>query len=376
MSDDINHLDNFDVFPWNENLETGNPLIDSQHRVLVDLLNQLARDLVVEDADEIDRAFVKLADYANKHFSDEEKIFEKHLSNHPSFESHKKVHAAFFTSVNELKLEVEDKSYKDSVEKIILFLLQWLIKHIIHSDKRLIIVINAIKSGKTVDEAMSSANTKITNLEDMVMSTLISMYNEVSSKTITLMREVEARKKAEQALEIVNKELNRLIIVDILTGLFNKRHFNNIVPMLIKKSTRERTKVSFFVLDIDYFKSINDTYGHVRGDKVLQLVGECILNLCRRPDDLAFRIGGEEFCIVASGQTQENAIDFAQTIRKSIKALKIENKNSKLDKHLTISIGLLNKIPSKDDTPDTFMKIADQRLYKAKEQRDCVVYSE
>lgn len=372
-----NELHQFDVFPWNESLETGNSTIDEQHKVLVDFLNELARNLVVENEIEIDKAFAKLANYANKHFSDEEKIFEEYLLDAPCFESHKHDHDSFLTSVSELKIKLDDESYSAGIEKIMFFLLQWLVRHIIHSDKRLIIVINIIKSGKTIDEALSIAGDEIDKLEQTLMTTLVNMYNEVSSKTILLMREVEARKKAEALLNEANKELKILATVDTLTGLFNRRYFDATIPRIISKAVREKTRISFLIIDIDYFKSINDTYGHLKGDEALKLLGECLQNVCRRPDDFAFRMGGEEFCIVTSGQTEDDSIAFAQTIRKKVINLGIENKNSKVDTCMTISIGAINKVPNIGDNIDEFIRIADKRLYMAKKSgRNRVVFSE
>lgn len=371
------HLDHFDVFPWNENLETGNEIIDEQHKVLVDLLNELARNLVVENEVEIDNTFKQLADYANKHFSDEEEIFEEYLSEAPCFKSHKENHSSFLSSVGELKVKIDNDSYTAGIEKIMFFLLEWLVRHIIHSDKRLIIVINVMKSGKTLEEALSIASAEIDNLEQALMSTLVNMYNEVSSKTILLMREVEARKRAEKLLNEANKELNRLATIDTLTELFNRRHFDMIVPRLIGKSVRDKTRVSFFIIDIDYFKSINDTYGHLKGDEALKLLGSYLLKVCRRPDDFAFRMGGEEFCIVTSGQTEDDSKAFAEKIRKGVENLGIENINSKVDTRMTISVGGINKAPSMDDNIDEFIRIADKRLYAAKELgRNRVVFSD
>ena len=376
MQHTTNHLEEYTIFPWNENLETGNKTIDEQHKVLVDLINKLARHLIIEDETEIEQAFNKLANYANTHFEDEEKIFEEYLSGAPCFESHKDTHASFFSSISNLKVEVENEPYVKGVEKIIFFLLQWLIRHIIHSDKRLISAINIIKTGKTMEEALYIANNEIDNLEKIIMHTLMMMYSEVSSNTMTLMREVEARKKTEILLNEANKELEQLLIVDPLTGLYNRRYFNTVIPRMIKKSIRDNSRISFFLIDIDYFKSINDTYGHIEGDNALKLLAEDMLNICHRPDDLVFRLGGEEFCIIASGQTEKDAIQFAEKIRKSVKELKIENINSKIDNYMTVSIGAINKIPDMNDNQDEYIKIADKRLYIAKEQgRNRVVFS-
>jgi len=374
MSDTISFLE---IFPWNHHLETGNKKIDEQHKMLVALLNRLAHRLISDNEIELKMAFSELADYANQHFIDEEKIFEEYLLDTSLLNSHKKVHSSFFASVAKLQEEAKDEPFSTAVEKIVFFLLKWLINHIIHSDKHLVLIIEYMKAGKAIAEAKVKADENVNNLERTLLDALLSMYHEISSRTIVLMKEIEARKKAEKLLDQANKELKILITTDVLTGLFNRRHLEDIFQRRMRKAIRDKVTLVFFMIDIDFFKSINDTYGHLVGDDALKKLGDCLKKYCRRPDDLAFRIGGEEFCILTSNQTEEDAVKFAEKIRVAVAEMKVANISSSMSEYMTISIGVVNKIPKAEDNMDIFFQLADKRLYMAKKLgRNRVVYSD
>lgn len=129
------------------------------------------------------------------------------------------------------------------------------------------------------------------------------------------------------------------------------------------------------MFDIDYFKKLNDTYGHDVGDKALKKVASCLKKYIKRGTDYIFRVGGEEFAIIVTNEDLENLINITKILQKELKKLAIINENSTVSKYLTISGGLVSLIPSLEDTIDTIMKKADERLYEAKEKgRDRFVY--
>ena len=170
------------------------------------------------------------------------------------------------------------------------------------------------------------------------------------------------------------KHIEKLSITDGLTGIFNRRHFNEMFPKIIASAKRHNELVSFMIMDIDFFKQFNDTYGHQMGDKALSLVAQTVYKTLQRGDDYCFRLGGEEFGVLFRPKTHEDAEALAEKIKKEISGLMIEHKTSNVMPFLSVSIGLATKKASEIESEDKLYKEADDLLYKAKARgRNCVV---
>uniref|UniRef100_UPI0040477B0B diguanylate cyclase n=1 Tax=Aliarcobacter sp. TaxID=2321116 RepID=UPI0040477B0B len=161
------------------------------------------------------------------------------------------------------------------------------------------------------------------------------------------------------------KFIEQLSITDELTQLYNRRFFNNKIEEEINRARREKTYFSLLIIDIDYFKQYNDSYGHQKGDTALEKVAMVLKKHTNRASDFAFRLGGEEFGIIAKLE-KNKAIEFAELIRSEIENLKIPHKNSKISKYLTISIGLISKKEDDIKNSNLMYKEADDSLYEAK----------
>jgi len=378
------HLDHFEVFPWNKNFETGLEIIDEQHKKLLSLLNELAGTLTHNNQLEINRVFDELAEYANFHFETEEAIWVEYFDDDSWLSSHQLTHASFLPKVIELKEENTNKPLIEIVECIVKFLIRWLAFHIIDTDKRMAFVVHNIEKGLSFEEAKAASDRKMNGSIRILIETVMSMYDGLSSRTLDLMRERNERKKVEEELhkantqlQEVNTRLEELAITDQLTGLFNRRHFNNIFRQELKRASRENTYLSLIILDIDFFKKLNDNYGHSEGDRVLAQVSEKLTDLCQRPGDYAFRLGGEEFGVLSANLEPLGTVEFAEILRKGIETLDIPHEYSDVAKILTVSIGAVSMMPDETDTIDDYMSIADARLYKAKQLgRNQVVFSE
>ena len=379
-----NHLDHFEVFPWNKNFETGIATIDEQHKVLVSLLNELAGTLARDDQLEINRVFDELAEYANFHFETEEAIWVEYFGDDSWLSSHQLTHSSFLPKVVELKEQDTNKPLIEIIESIVKFLIRWLAFHIIDNDKRLALVVHNMEKGLSFEEAKVASDKKMSGSIRVLIETVMTMYDGLSSRTLDLMRERHERKKIEEELHEANTQLREanikleeLAITDQLTGLFNRRHFNNIFKQELKRANRENTYLSLIIMDIDFFKKLNDNYGHSKGDRVLVQLGQKLINLCQRPGDYAFRLGGEEFGVLAANLEPQGTVEFAEILRKGIEALGIPHEYSDAAKILTVSIGSITMMPDETDTIDDYMSIADARLYKAKKLgRNQVVSSE
>lgn len=158
------------------------------------------------------------------------------------------------------------------------------------------------------------------------------------------------------------KNFEQLSITDALTGTYNRRHFNIMVPKIIESSKRNNELICFILFDIDNFKLYNDTYGHLKGDDALKIISKVFLDNLKRADDYCFRIGGEEFVIVCKTKSERNSIEFSKKIIKEV-----EEKKLKLnEKYLTVSAGLICEYACEIYSIDAVYKRIDSLLYHAK----------
>jgi diguanylate cyclase (GGDEF)-like protein/PAS domain S-box-containing protein len=163
------------------------------------------------------------------------------------------------------------------------------------------------------------------------------------------------------------KTIEEISITDALTNIYNRRYFNEMFPKVINSAKRKNELVCFLIMDIDFFKQYNDTYGHQMGDRVLTSVAKKIKDSLKRASDHCFRLGGEEFGIVFNVDKKEQSIMFANTIKRNIEGLKIEHSKNKASKYITASMGLICKSANDIEDEDQIYKEADELLYKAKE---------
>jgi hemerythrin-like metal-binding protein len=201
----------FEVFPWNDNFATGLPLIDEQHEKLIELLNQLASHLVRDDVIELERVFSELAAYADYHFKEEEKIWRPYFKDDSWFERHLQTHNSFLPKVLELKAEENTKPYKEVVEDIIKFLIHWLAYHILDNDKRMAIVLFSVDEGLSLDQAKKRSEEEMSGSVKVLIDTVLTMYDSLSTRTLDLMREQIERERAEAALREAHDTLEQKV---------------------------------------------------------------------------------------------------------------------------------------------------------------------
>ncbi|QTA79928.1 Two component system response regulator, GGDEF domain-containing [Desulfonema limicola] len=162
----------------------------------------------------------------------------------------------------------------------------------------------------------------------------------------------------------LKEELRKLAITDDLTTLFNARHFYKQLKMEVDRSRRYKHILSLLLIDIDYFKSYNDTYGHLAGDKVLARIGQVIQSSLRRMDS-AYRYGGEEFTIILPDTGGEEAIKAAKRISSAINSERFKPVPEK-EIYITVSIGIAEYCAGEE--LEAFVKRADKAMYKSKEK--------
>ena len=190
---------------------------------------------------------------------------------------------------------------------------------------------------------------------------------------IVSIRDISARKAAEQELHAAQANLQRanhalhlLAHQDGLTGLANRRHFDETLEAELRRAMREATPLALVMIDIDHFKLFNDRYGHPAGDECLRKVGHAIARCARRPGDLAARYGGEELALLLPNTTQTAAQDVAEQVLAAIRALHHTHEASP-NGIVTVSIGEASLVPIPGITESsTLVQAADAMLYEAK----------
>lgn len=177
---------------------------------------------------------------------------------------------------------------------------------------------------------------------------------------------VKARIKTHLELKRHRDFLENLSNLDGLTGIPNRRRFNEAMDMEWFRAIRAGSSIALLMMDIDYFKSYNDTYGHVSGDDCLKQVARSMKGQMHRPADLIARYGGEEFACLLPRTDINGAIRVAENMRKAVAALRLPHTDSQISEHVTISIGVAVAKPEAEKSPAQLLASADECLYKAK----------
>jgi len=172
-------------------------------------------------------------------------------------------------------------------------------------------------------------------------------------------------KRAMDALEEVNERLRHLATVDALTGIANRRRFDEVLDSEWKRAIRDAQPISVLLLDVDHFKNYNDTYGHDVGDKVLKQVAATMQGSVR-PGDFVARYGGEEFSVVLPATDTASAMIVAERLRRAVENSEVDHGDGATKSHVTISVGIATGIARRDAEPQPLITLADGALYDAK----------
>ncbi|MGF1733209.1 GGDEF domain-containing response regulator [Photobacterium kasasachensis] len=196
-------------------------------------------------------------------------------------------------------------------------------------------------------------------------------------KTQEFDRKLVELEELQQQLEETNEQLLLLSTTDGLTGLFNRRRFDEVLNEEWKRGIRSQQPLSFIILDIDHFKAYNDTYGHQAGDDCLREVARTLASVPLREMDKIARIGGEEFAIILPETDRDGVMLAAERIRESIDELNIPHSSSLSHQHLTISVGVSTVVPDLALSSRKLLEAADDALYEAKRRgRNCCCSTE
>ncbi len=267
----------FEVFPWNNSFETGIPLIDEQHKRLINLLNLLASHLAYQsDMLVLDNIFKELAEYTIYHFKSEGEIWRKYFGENDDWElQHQKEHASFMVEVLKLKAEEQHKTFNDVVEDLLSFLTHWLAFHIVDSDKRMAKAVLAImNSDSSLEQAKQTAKLEMSGSIKTLIDIILTMYDSLSNRTLQLVREVTERQKAEEKLRLTANVFNNTLdaicitdhefqVIEANPSFYQVTHLSEIDVMgknlcLLKSGLLEQKEIDMF------WESLNKS-GHWSG---------------------------------------------------------------------------------------------------------------
>ncbi|NOU97975.1 diguanylate cyclase [Paenibacillus sp. LMG 31456] len=189
-----------------------------------------------------------------------------------------------------------------------------------------------------------------------------------SKEIVAVSRDITTRKQAELELMVSNEMLQKISTIDALTGVANRRGFDECFHKEWRHGLRLSTPLSIILLDIDYFKRYNDTYGHLEGDLCLKRVANSLKKSVKRPNDFIARYGGEEFVIILPATDLQGANIVANQMRAHIESLQIPHIRSEPTLYITISLGVASVIPCVEMNPSELFIRADKALYQAKHE--------
>ena len=170
-----------------------------------------------------------------------------------------------------------------------------------------------------------------------------------------------------EELETANVELKRLVDVDGLTGLANRRYMDRFLSHEVARCARNNEPLSVIMCDIDEFKPYNDFYGHLKGDDCIKMIAGTLISSSKRATDLAARFGGEEFALILPNTTESDAKRLADKIRQKVEDLNIMHEKSSVKDYVTLSMGVYNAIPTQMLRGEDYLNLADKALYHAKQ---------
>ena len=191
----------------------------------------------------------------------------------------------------------------------------------------------------------------------------------LAAKIKAMQRLLDMRKtlvETTQKLDSANQELQRLSALDGLTGIPNRRRFDDVVQTEWRRNARASSPLALAMIDVDCFKQYNDHYGHLAGDDCLRRIATALQNALKRPGDMLARYGGEEFVAILPSTPIAGGLLIAQNLRDSVRELGLTHEYTGGEKIVTVSIGVAAITPDYVATPATLIEAADEMLYKAK----------
>ncbi len=212
--------------------------------------------------------------------------------------------------------------------------------------------------GRRKDGTVFPLDVSVSQIEIQGRETFVIVARDITEHKVQ-QHLVELERANSQTLEL-------LVRIDALTGIANRRHFDEALNNEMRRASREGKTVALILCDVDFFKAFNDRYGHIAGDKALSSVAKAIDSCFQRAGEVAARYGGEEFGVVVPGADIESAAALAEKVQEKVNALSIPHGTSRVADHITLSIGVATAIPGTHFDATRLVEEADRALYRAK----------
>ncbi|WP_417567515.1 GGDEF domain-containing protein [Marinobacter sp.] len=276
--------DAFEIFPWNRNFETGLKDIDDQHRVLVNILNRLAWHIASSNS-ELDGLPLldELLAYASYHFNYDEGVWAESLGKSEMVRNHHDSHQMFFARIQMFRQRTAPQ--EDVLAELFDYLTRWLAFHILESDRRMALTVEAMKTGKSLVEAREQVDSELSGSVSVLVTALLEIYGKLSTSTIQQMWEKTARNKAEGKLQRLQserldralanqasdhqKQIEFLAYADPLTGLWNRNGITWFLRELLERDDLDNDSAALVSIDLDNFHEINARFGKEAADRLL-----------------------------------------------------------------------------------------------------------
>ncbi|MDO9143731.1 bacteriohemerythrin [Rhodoferax sp.] len=367
-----------ETFVWDDNFVTGLSKVDEQHRKLVDLFNELSHSLFLTDDNRetvLNDTFARVVDYTRYHFQDEEALMRAEGVDARHMDTHHAMHTQFVAQVT--SMWERRNSISTTGESLVSFLTSWLSLHILGVDQALARQIQLIRQGTPAaaafereaqahDSGMQAVLKLIGNLYHVLFlqNTELAQANQhleerVAQRTLELAN-------ANKALEQAYTRLESYSRIDGLLQIANRKYFDLRLREAWASAFRRKQALGLLMIDVDFFKRYNDSYGHQAGDACLQAVAMAVQKTLQRSTDLVARYGGEELAVILPDTDEAGTIAMAQRVVAGVMALALPHKASDAAPVVTVSVGAACQVPSEKAADQTLLTLADAALYRAK----------
>lgn len=366
-----------ETFVWDQNFVTGLPEVDGQHHVLVDLFNELSRSLFVSDASReavLSDTFDRLVAYTEYHFRDEEALMQAQGLDRRHIAMHQNLHHQFVAQVNSMWSQRGHMS--DPAETFVGFLTSWLGLHILGIDQSMARQMAMIGRGMSAAQAYEQEAQGHDNGTQALLKMIGKLYHVLSTQNTELARAnstLEERvaqrtrelARANDELQEANTRLEAFSRTDGLLQIANRAYFNDRLAQACAAAVRRQEPLGLLMIDVDFFKRYNDSYGHQAGDACLQAVARAVQQATQRSTDLVARYGGEELAVILPDTDTRGTAAVAARVVAGVAALALEHKASDAAAHVTVSVGAVSQVPP-TEAPTALLASADAALYRAK----------
>ncbi len=363
-------------FRWDQSFLTGIADVDDQHHHLVNVINRFGELISGKETprySEVEVLFKELTEYTQYHFSEEEAFMEQAAIDPRYLEPHKKAHQHFINEVLKMSRTITPETM-DRCDKVMKFLIHWLAYHILGTDKSMSRQISQIEAGVSPADAYEQEQLHQESSTGPLLTALTGLFQQVSesNQELYLLNQTLEQRVEERTRDLAsaNHKLEVIALTDALTGLPNRRHALKAFEQLWQESSQANTPLCCMMIDADYFKQINDTYGHDAGDEVLRQLSHTLKHSVRN-DDITARLGGDEFLIICPDTDLKGGLLVAEKMRQTVNALSVPAGEDGEWKG-SVSVGVSCRTADMKG-PDNLIKEADNGVYMAKEEgRNCI----